>query len=199
MIKHAKVSLGFLALLLLATAGTWGIKDWTYSEDLAVHRKAYRLTQQRVKQPSQRQHERKPTHVIATHAVTDRLDELLGYKKLANEQIAYLQGYTIQAYAGGSRKEAFRIKNKLYTLYPTMKPEVMYDLPNYVVRLGRFLDKLEAYTVYAAIKRRMPQAIIRTIDFANTPYAFSTKPKEHLDTPTLAVPATDKPEKVDQE
>ncbi len=195
MIDRSNGTLGFRVLLLLmtATAGTWGKKDppSTYSEDLAVHRREFRISQQPVEKPSQKWSKKKPVYVIPMHAVTDQLDYLLAYKKLASEQIKHILGYTIQVYAGGSRKAAFRARNKLYIHYPAIKPEVKYDLPNYTVRIGNFLDQLEAYTVYTAIKKRMPQAIIRPIALANTPYVFTNKPAEKSGAPILAIPTTD--------
>ena len=190
--SNSTLRLRVLLLLMTATAGTWGKKAplSTYSEDLAVHRKKFQISQQPVKQPSQKWSKKKPVYVLPVHAVTDQLDYLLACKKLASEQIKHILGYTIQVYAGGSREAAFKARNKLYMHYPAIKPEVKYNLPNYTVRIGNFLDQLEAYTVYTAIKKRMPQAIIRPIALANTPYVFTNRPAEQSGTPSLAIPTT---------
>jgi SPOR domain len=166
-----------LALLLLTTvaAGTWCKEDpqSIYSESLAKHRRQFKTVKETVKKPTQKGHKKRPVYITPNHAVTDQLDYLLACKKAASEQVKYVHGYTIQAYAGGSREEAFSVKNKLYTHYPAITPEITYDSPHYTVRLGKFLDKLEAYPVYAAIKKRVPQAIIRPIYFVNQPYIFN--------------------------
>jgi SPOR domain len=168
-----------LALLLLTTitAGTWCKKDpqSIYSENLAKHRIQFKLAKAAAKKPTQTGHKRKVICITPAHAVTDQLDHLLARKRAVSAQIKYVQGYTIQAYAGGSREEAFKVENKLYTYYPAITPEITYDLPHYTVRLGKFLDKLEAYPVYAAIKKRIPQAIIRPISFVNQPHVFMNK------------------------
>jgi len=179
MIDHTTKRFISLILLLLVTvtAGTWSKKDTqsTYRENLAKHRKRFKAAKSAVKEIGQTNHKKKPTHITPTHAITDQLDYLLARKKVANEQIKHIQGYTIQAYAGGSRDVAFKIKNKLYKHYPAIEPEVTYDLPHYTVRIGKFLDKLEAYPAYAAIRKWIPQAIIRPISFVNKPHVFSNK------------------------
>ena len=195
MIDHSKRPFRCLSLLLLmiATAGTGGQRapQSTYSEDLAVHRRPFQITPQRVEQPPQKWSQQKPTPITPIHAITDQLDYLLACKKVANEQIKHIPGYTIQVYAGGSREAAFRASHKLYLHYPALKPEVKYDLPNYTVRIGHFLDKLEAYTVYAAIKQCMPQAIIRPISLAHTPNVFTNQPAKGLAAPAPSTPTTD--------
>ncbi len=179
MIDHTTKRFISLILLLLVTvtAGTWSKKDTqgTYRKNLAKHRKRFKAAKSAVKEIGQTNHKKKPTHITPTHAITDQLDYLLARKKVANEQIKHIQGYTIQAYAGGSRDVAFKIKNKLYKHYPAIEPEVTYDLPHYTVRIGKFLDKLEAYPAYAAIRKWIPQAIIRPISFVNKPHVFSNK------------------------
>jgi len=182
-----------LALLVLATAtgGTWCKKDnrSTYSENLAVHRRRFKVTQAVVKKSSQTTHKQKPAYTTPIYAITDQLDYLLARKRAVSEQVKYIQGYTIQVYVGGSRKEAFKIRNDLYTYYPAITPEITYDSPHYTVKLGKFLDTLEAYPAYAAIRKRMPQAIIRPIYFANTSEVFTNKQTVDRGNSGLSVPA----------
>jgi hypothetical protein len=179
MIDHSTRRLISLVLLLLltVTAGTWCKKDIqsTYSENLAAHRKKLKVAKSAVKKTVRPNHKKKPVHITPVYAITDQLDYLLARKKAVSKQLKHVQGYTIQAYVGGSRDEALRIKNKLYTHYPAIEPEVTYDLPHYTVRIGKFLEKIEAYPAYAAIRKRMPQVIIRPISFVNKPHVFINK------------------------
>jgi hypothetical protein len=177
MIDHERGRLVGLALLLLTTitAGTWYTKDpqSVYSENLTKHRRQFKVVKTATKMYTQTRYRSKAVYITPIHAVTDQLDYLLVRKKTVSEQVKYVRGYTIQAYTGGSREDAFKVKNKLCTHYAAITPEVTYDLPNYTVRLGKFLDKLEAYPVYAAIKKHIPQAIIRPIYFVNQPHIFN--------------------------
>ena len=171
MIDHTTkygVSLALLFLILtITTAGTWCNKNTksAYHENLAIHRRQLQVTTSVTERSTPIKYKKKPICKTPRHDITDQLDQWLAYHQEANEQVKYVQGYTIQVYIGGSREDAFKAKNNLHTHYDAMMPEVIYDLPNYTVRLGKFLDMLEAYPVYAAIRKHMPQAIIRPIYF----------------------------------
>ena len=176
MIDRLQESYRSLAFLLLVSASSCTsltqTQQGTYSENLAKHRKTFKVTTRNDSKVAQHWDKDKYVPNASLQAVTEQLDYLLERKKLANQQIKHIAGYTIQVYAGGSREAAFKARNKLYKYYPHLQPEVKYDLPNYTVRVGKFLDKLELYSIYTAIKRKMPQAIIRPISLANTPYVL---------------------------
>ncbi|MHA7877971.1 MAG: hypothetical protein ACX93T_03585 [Bacteroidota bacterium] len=179
MMKHTSKKLVSLILLLMTTgmAGTWRKKDiqHTYSENLSVHRKSFKISKTANKKTRRKTYRKRIKPITPTHAVNDQLDYLLARKKAVNAQVEYVQGYTIQVYAGGSREEAFKVRNKLYTHCPAITPEVTYHLPNYTVSLGRFLDRLEAYPAYDVVRKLMPQAIIRPIALVNRPHIFMNK------------------------
>ena len=185
--NHLTGRLISLALLLIITitAGTWCKKDIsdTYSENLAVHRKRLKTTKIRVKKTGLVTYKKKIRHTAYTHTINDQLDYLLARKKSVHEQAKYIHGYTIQVYSGSSREEAFRIKNKLYTRYPIIAPEVSYHLTNYTVCLGRFLDRSEAYPAYATVRKIIPQAIIRPIYFVNQSDVFTNKQTTNQSSP----------------
>lgn len=167
-------SLALLLLVITSTAGTWRRKNAqsAYSENLAVHRKQFKITKTTNRKLGRKVYRKKTGYIPLVHAINDQLDYLLARKKAVNEKEKYILGYTIQVYAGRSREKAFQIKHKLYARYPTITPEVIYRLPNYTVSIGRFLDKLEAYPTYDTIRRWMPQAIIRPTSFINRPGIF---------------------------
>ncbi len=68
-------------------------------------------------------------------------------------------GYTIQVYSGTNRRTAEEIRDKLLLTYeePTQRA---YDRPNYKVKIGQFLSKMDAYELYLLIKDDYPQAFI---------------------------------------
>ena len=149
-------------------------KKRSYIEDLSSHRIKFTLPHAESK-TKQKHKANKPISIAPIHDITKQLNDLLVDLKAYYKMTDSVQGYTIQVYAGGSRDLAFKARSRLYTHYPTSKPEVQYNQPNFTVRIGRFLDRLEAYKLYAAIKKMMPHAIVRPAYFPNEPGIFDTK------------------------
>lgn len=173
----------FLLLLLFMTTTTnvdskprSKFKKRTYTEDLSSHRIKFTPPHAEPKtKPRQKHKAKKPISITPIHDITKQLHDLLVDLKAYYAMIDTVQGYTIQVYAGGSRDLALKAKNRLYTHYPTSKPEVQYNQPNFTVRIGKFLDRLEAYKFYAALKKMMPHAIIRPAHFPNEPGIFDAE------------------------
>lgn len=169
-----------LSLLLLVTAAkATGLasrktRQRSYTEDLARHRIKFAPTQvDTTPKPAKKYKAKKLTKPLPTQDITQQLHDLLVDLKAYYAMTDSVQGYTIQVYVGGSREQAFQARHRLYTCYPTLNPEVQYKQPNFTVRIGRFLDRLEAYKLYVAIKAMMPQAIIRPAYFPSEPDIFN--------------------------
>ena len=155
-----------LLLFVMVTAGTWSKRSPqnAYVEDLAKHKRIFQTIPHSIPKPLLPERPKKKlTTVRPAHDVTAQLDLLLKRRKVVSEKTAQVQGYTVQVYAGRNRATAFKVRNLLYTHYPASKPIVKYNTSSYTVCLGKLLDKLEAYTMYVAIKQHMPQAILRPI------------------------------------
>ncbi|UZR92555.1 SPOR domain-containing protein [Chondrinema litorale] len=68
-------------------------------------------------------------------------------------------GYTIQVYSGTSRGKAEDIRDELLVRFDE-KTKRAYDRPNYKVKIGEFLNKMEAYELFLLLKDDYPQALI---------------------------------------
>ena len=159
------------AIVLLWLLGAWSSKTTKiYHEQLSVHRQQFATPPLPTVAPARVS---KPDSITPAHDVTDQLETLLQRKKRVSKQIKTVQGYTIQVYTGSSRQQALKSRNILYTHFPNARPEVQYSSPNYTVRIGKFLDKIEAYSLYAVIKKSMFKAIIRPVAFPNKPHIFT--------------------------
>lgn len=79
-----------------------------------------------------------------------RLDILSVKQALINKRTAMLtssgqyKGYRVQVLSTRTREDAFRTKGMLLTNFPEVKTYVMYQSPNFKVRIGNFLKKDEA-------------------------------------------------------
>ncbi len=101
---------------------------------------------------------------------TSMLDQLLAKRKMAYECFGLFKGYTIQVYMGSSRKAALQAQEKAILFQSMYVPELHYRQPNYMVRLGFFSNKLEAYTVYVVCATKMLGVMIRPYTIARALY-----------------------------
>ena len=100
--------------------------------------------------------------------VTEELNKMLADIIQRNEEIEYTSGYTIQIYSGASRENADMVKSEIYKQLPTSRPKVEWVAPNYKVRVGSFLEKVEAQKSYSELKQHFPQAILIPTRIPNT-------------------------------
>mgnify|MGYP001129369782 FL=1 len=157
-----------------------------YSENLAVYRTKFNNSintdHNDYDYGIQRLKYKKNYNFSYEYDITLQLHELLVDLKTFYEMTEVIYGYTVQAYTGANRQIAFQIKNKLCSLYPHLHVEVQYKQPNFSVRVGRFLERLESYQLYINIKKDFPQAIIRSTEFPNKVDVFAPLKQEcHAD------------------
>lgn len=92
--------------------------------------------------------------------ITARLNAVLDTIAIRNRTIRFAQGYRVQIYTGTSREEATQARNRSYAKFPDITPHFDYAQPNFRVRVGDFLDRLEAQRVYAGLIAEFPNALI---------------------------------------
>ena len=180
-------------LWMTATAGIWIKKapTSTYNEDLARHRKNFKIRRKEASRDAQQEQSQKPMPIASLHPVNEKLDYLLEGRKRANQQASYITGLTIQVYTGSSREDALKVRSLLSQEKLHLQPEINHNKTNYTVRIGNFLDEKEAYPVYTLIKKRYPKAMIRPISLPNTPDIFTNKLMERTNAPAFASPTTE--------
>ncbi len=64
----------------------------------------------------------------------------------AKHDTLQVQGYRVQVYFSNDRKKAYAMKDKVVKLHPEYSNEVyvVYQSPNYKVRVGNYIKELEA-------------------------------------------------------
>ncbi len=99
--------------------------------------------------------------IDSTFFITARLDSAL---KLVNSynsnKTQYIEGLTIQLYSGGDRSRAKEVQLNAFRYFPKSKPEIIFDQPNYKVRMENFYTQLEAYPVYKSVQSKFSKAIL---------------------------------------
>jgi hypothetical protein len=72
----------------------------------------------------------------------------------------YWSGFTVLVFSGVDRDQAFKTRNDLYTYFPEMKSEMQYQQPRYLVKIGKFINRIEAQPYYHQLKEQFPTARI---------------------------------------
>jgi len=151
------------ALFSKATAKSTGTSVNSFKDDLSGFRPAYTAEESKTKnesvgaQPSE-------TKVVAKGKpvgdITQKLNVILDTIAGTNKNIRYAQGYRVQIYSGTSSEEANRARDRSYSLFPDITPHIVYVQPNFRVRVGDFIDRLEAQRVFVALQAEFPRALI---------------------------------------
>jgi hypothetical protein len=136
-----------------------GKKDTQYSENLADFRPKYKVEEEDNSQvthtPAGSQ-----TNVKPSNDVTARVDAAMDQIAVANKNVRYAQGYRIQIYSGNNRDEANNARNRSYALFPEITPHIVYNQPTFRVKVGDFVDRLDAQRVYAGLLADFPNAMV---------------------------------------
>jgi len=133
-----------------------------YSEDLSKVRPHYSTvaTSSNENKPKTSENLKSKTLEKSTIEVTDKLQIILDTIANHNKAIRSAPGYRVQIYVGESRDEALQARNKSYSIFPDETPHLMPTLPSYRVRVGDFMDRLEAQKVYKTLVKEFPNALI---------------------------------------
>lgn len=133
-----------------------------YSEDLSVWRPEVKVETEKVDTTAQRPERRirSNEYVDARFAVNDQINAVLDSIHEQNITKGFIDGYTIQVYSGTKREDALNVKKKMTQSLPDLASEVEYRQPNFRVRSGKYLTRLEAQRDYLEVKRHFPNAIV---------------------------------------
>ncbi|MBC8110412.1 MAG: SPOR domain-containing protein [Verrucomicrobia bacterium] len=134
-----------------------------HNEDLSAVRPKYRVeTEKQItdNKPVTKTEVKKNLPKTSDLEVTKRLDKILDTIAVKNRNIRSAPGFRVQIYIGESRDEALAVRNTSYRLLPDETPHLIPMLPSYRVRVGDFLDRLEAQKAYAILLREFPTALV---------------------------------------
>ncbi|MBX2960995.1 MAG: SPOR domain-containing protein [Cyclobacteriaceae bacterium] len=94
------------------------------------------------------------------YTVNAQLDAVLDSIDRINLTRRFVEGFTIQVYAGQKREDALSVRKDMTIYLPKIDSEVQYVQPNFRVKAGRYLNRLEAQKDYHLIRQYFPNAII---------------------------------------
>lgn len=135
--------------------------DGVVNEDLSQYRPRYKSSTE----PEIISTEKVITMPLAT--VTDapmhvnkRLDAILDTIAMHNKSIKFTNGFRIQIYVGNDRKAADDAKIYTYQKYPEIFPYLSFQQPIYKVKIGDFLNRMDAERYFSDIRDLFPSAMI---------------------------------------
>lgn len=100
-----------------------------------------------------------------------------------NEAINTIPGYRIQIGSlsgSNSKQQAFVIKDRFKTSYPNTEVYIVFDEPNFKIKVGDFRSRLEAFAFLQEIKSSYPGHIIQ--DYVNPdPPSYDLVPETDAD------------------
>lgn len=92
----------------------------------------------------------------------DKVDDMVETMAEGNDRYEYMTGYRIQIYSGESEAgaNAARTKARNYFTSDELPIEIKYELPNFKVKAGDFIDKLDAYRWWVKLKEHFGRALL---------------------------------------
>ncbi len=103
-------------------------------------------------------------------AVNQNIDEAIMALAQKNAEVTSTRGYRILVYSGSDREKAREIYRELML---SEEVDQNFDSPNWQVKAGSFLDRLQAHEKYIELKETYPQAII-------IPQVIEVNPQKYL-------------------
>lgn len=88
-----------------------------------------------------------------------RINQLLEIKKEENRRKGGTDGFRLQLFQG-SKDEAYKLKSRFLAKYPDQKIYVLFQTPDFRVRIGDFRDKTEAIRLQHLIDKDFPNSLI---------------------------------------
>jgi len=132
-----------------------------YSEDLSIWRpKAETPAKNNNTTTTVTDNPKQTQYVEPKYAVNKKLDTVLDSIDRYNRSKQFIDGFTIQIYAGLKREDALNAKKHLSSSLPDLPSEVVYAQPNFRVKVGKYYTRLDAQRDYVAVKKYFPTAIV---------------------------------------
>jgi hypothetical protein len=138
--------------------------DGKYSEDLSILRKTEPAPADTSKVSGITMNtdlKRDPSkYVEARHSINQTLDAVLDSIDRINLANGVVEGFTIQLYSGVQRDEALDVRKQIATVLPELEADMQFVQPNFRVRAGKYLNRIDAQKDYMTVKKHFPNAII---------------------------------------
>jgi hypothetical protein len=131
-----------------------------YSEDLSIWRPKASTPVDHTTNTNVSNDPKQTQYVEPKYAINKKLDTVLDSIDRYNVSKQFIDGFTIQIYAGMKREDALNAKKNLAISLPDLSSEVEYAQPNFRVKVGKYYTRIDAQQDYIAVKKYFPTAIV---------------------------------------
>ncbi len=150
----------FIILLFLVLTTSFRCARAQYTEDVSQFRPVFEV--QEVNVTINDSSTVVEEYVEPSNDDTKKVEGALDILAERNGEYDYVPGYRIQIYSGTSEGSAQSVRSIARSYYsPEELPlEMKYELPNFKVKAGDFVDKLTAYRWLVELKKHFPRALL---------------------------------------
>jgi SPOR domain len=132
----------------------------SYDEDFSVVRPRYKETTIPENLPKKVETKTTTTASQTNMVVNKQVDAILDTMAIQNKALRYAVGYRIQIYVGNLRTDADAAKLFTYQTYPELLPYMTFTSPTYRVKVGDFMNKLDAERYFQQLRQQFPSSVI---------------------------------------
>ncbi len=147
-------------ILIVLYASFWSksqtLNKVYYDEDLSKHRIKYELP----RDTSKAEVISSVMEIIPQNHINDTVFKLLDSVTVKNKIIKLAQGYRVQVYSGQNKGELKGVKEKIYDVLINSEVYVTYKQPDYKIKVGDYMSRVEAFEAQGLLRRYFPDALI---------------------------------------
>ncbi len=132
-------------------------KKTVYTEDLTAYRAQPKVIAKEEVDTVSTVVEADSTSLPVTDRLNYVLDTAAAYSRATTK---YIDGFTIQVYGGNDRTKAKDFQIDILRNFQDAEPKMVFEQPNYKVRIGQYYSRLEAQEFFKEVKAVYPLAIL---------------------------------------
>jgi hypothetical protein len=148
-------------IILMCLVGVWGCKTTqTSTASTSIYEEDLRLLRPNLEPKNEPAEIKVQEAVIPSGHLKTELDTISNIITRENLKPRTEKGYTIQIYSGSSREEATKALGRVRIAFPEVESEISYFQPDFKVKTGKFISRLNAYETYEKVKLQFADALL---------------------------------------
>lgn len=137
-------------------------KITSYEEDLSTVRPKYEQEQVKKNELEKAENTKEVLSFTGEEPLNDNMaiNMVLGQIKEKNKSLTDAQGFRISIFSGNNRSSFEAAKSYIFQNHPELEIYESYSQPTYKIKVGDFMNRMDAERYYASLVNRFPTAKI---------------------------------------